>query len=88
MQDSICRSMHQLHLKRQEFKIIFQFGMFNSEFPNTIAKKEFILDYDCIGEEEYEPGTILDQFEKYNDAIYELFEQSIGNVLRNLMKGG
>jgi len=88
MQDSIARSMHQLHFKGDDYKIIFQFGIFNSEFPNTIAQREYILDYDCISEEEHEPQEVLREFNRFNDLIWHLFEESIGEGLRVIMREG
>lgn len=85
MRSSFARSMHQLHFTGDDYKIVFQFGIFNSEFPNTIAKKEFILDYDCISEEEIEPQEVIGKFTRFNDLICELFEQSIGDGLREIM---
>jgi uncharacterized protein (TIGR04255 family) len=82
---NILRSMHQLHLSKDDFKITFQFGIFNSEYPNTITKKEFILDYDCISEQETEPDRVIQYFEQFNKEIENLFEDSIGDGLRNLM---
>jgi uncharacterized protein (TIGR04255 family) len=88
LQVNVSRSMHQLHFNKEDFKIVFQFGIFNSEYPNTITKKEFILDYDCISEEEHEPNSILDKFKRFNEEVYDLFEKSIDEKLRNLMKEG
>ena len=88
MQSSFARSMHQLHFTEEDHKIIFQFGIFNSEFPNTIANKEFILDYDCISEEEHEPHDVLGRFTRFNDFIGNLFEQSIGEGLREIINEG
>ena len=88
LRDSITRSMHQLHLRIDDYKIIFQFGAFNSEFPNTITQKEFILDYDCISEEEHEPNNVLVKFKQFNTQISGLFEQSINANLREIMKKG
>ena len=85
-QSSIARSMHQLHFKEDDYKILFQFGIFNSEFPNTIAQREFILDYDCISEEEHEPHDVLGKFGGFNEQISTLFEESIGEGLRAIMK--
>ncbi|MDR3222248.1 MAG: TIGR04255 family protein [Methanobrevibacter sp.] len=44
---NILRSMHSLEFKEQDYYIQFNFGQFNSVYPNPISKKEFILDYTC-----------------------------------------
>jgi uncharacterized protein (TIGR04255 family) len=64
----------------------FQYGMFNSEYPNPIAKKEFVLDYDLYTNEEIHVDSIKDEVQSYNDTITECFENSIGNKLRELMQ--
>lgn len=87
-QGSIARSMHQLHLTEDDYKVIFQFGIFNSGFPNTIAQKEFILDYDCISEDEHEPQDVLGKFSGFNEIVGKLFEQSISDGLREILKKG
>ena len=64
----------------------FQYGMFNSEYPNPIAKKKFILDYDLYTNEEIDIDSIKDEVHSYNDKITECFENSIGDKLRTLMQ--
>lgn len=86
LQQNILRSMHQLHLIKDDFKIIFQFGIFNSEYPNAIAKKEFILDYDCVLEQETEPDGVIRYFNQFNIEIEKLFEHSINEGLRDIMR--
>ena len=43
----IKKSMNLLEFQTQVCNLKFQFGMFNSEYPNQIALKEFALYYDC-----------------------------------------
>jgi len=88
MQGSIARSMHQLHLKDDDYKVTFQFGVFNSEYPNTIAQKEFILDYDCVSDDEHEPQDVLGKFSGFNEKIWSLFEKSIGDGIREILREG
>jgi len=82
----IARSMNQLNFTMEDCKIIFTFGIFNSEFPNTIAQKEFILDYDCISEDEHEPHDVLGIIKQFNDNVWEFYEKSIGEGLREKMR--
>ena len=55
----------------------FQYGFFNSEFPNKINKREFILDYDCSiklnGQVDNIKKTLLD----LRNNVNSLFENSI-----------
>jgi uncharacterized protein (TIGR04255 family) len=83
----ILRSMHFLEAKEKENKLIFQFGLANSEYPNPIARKEFILDYDCSSKEEISISQIYDKVKEYNEMIVEWFERSITDDLRHMMRG-
>lgn len=84
--DSIVRSMNLLEIDEDDYFLRFQFGLFNSEFPNHIARKEFVLDYDCYTEDQVEISEIYKIVEKFNKIIYKWFERSIDNDLRNFMR--
>jgi len=81
----ILRSMHYLELKEEECDLKFQFGLFNSEYPNPISRKEFILDYDCTTNEEIDILEIFDKAKEFNKKIHEWFEKSILDDLREIM---
>ena len=81
----ISRSMHLLEINEEEYKLRFQFGMHNSEYPSPINRKEFILDYDCISKEEMEIREVPNKVKMFNTIIYEWFESSIMNDLREEM---
>ncbi len=83
----VSRAMSQLHINLGDHLIIFQFGIFNSEYPNIIAQKEFILDYDCASREESEPEEVLSKFKLFYEDIKKLFKQSRGEKLVKIMKG-
>lgn len=81
----IKRSMHLLELKTQGCDLKFQFGQFNSEYPNPIARKEFVLDYDCVIKEALEIGEIYGKAKAFNEVITLWFEKSIGDDLRAIL---
>lgn len=83
--NNISRSMHFLGINEEEYNLIFQFGMHNSEYPSPMNRKEFILDYDCMSKEEIDVIEVLNKVEKFNKIIYEWFESSIMNKLREEM---
>ena len=83
--NNISRSMHLLEINKEEYKLRFQFGMHNSEYPSPISRKEFILDYDCMSKEEMEIGEVPNKVKMFNAIIYEWFELSIMNDLREEM---
>ena len=84
--DNMSRSMHFLEMSEEDYRLRFQFGMFNSEYPNSISKKEFVLDYDCITIGEISPNDTLAITKKFNNIIYNWFEMSIGSELKDMMK--
>jgi uncharacterized protein (TIGR04255 family) len=87
LRESLSRSMTQMTMNIEDRRIIFNFGIFNSEYPNRIAQKDFILDYDCASIEEYEPELVLGKFRLFYDDIKSLFKQSRGIKLIEIMKG-
>lgn len=81
----LARSMHQIHWTADDHRITLRFGLANDDFPNAIAKREFILDLDCftVGEREADEAlAILDQF---HGCIEVLFETTIEERLREEM---
>jgi len=82
---SLSRSLHFLEMNEKEYRLRFQFGMYNSEYPSTIVNKEFVLDYDCITVDTLLPKEIENTTNKFHEIIYKLFEDSIGEKLREEM---
>jgi uncharacterized protein (TIGR04255 family) len=84
--EQLSRSMGTMMMKDAEEAIttIFNYGFFNSLFPNIISKREFILDYDSyriIDENENIPDLLL----KIRNRVNILFEKSILPDLRTIM---
>ncbi|VVB59680.1 Uncharacterised protein [uncultured archaeon] len=84
--DNIIRSMHLLELKEKTHTLRFQFGLFNSEYPNIIARKEFALDYDCFTTEETDISEIFTKAKEFHEVIKKWFEKSIRNGLKDILK--
>jgi uncharacterized protein (TIGR04255 family) len=84
---SLTRAMSQMHMNKGDRLITFQFGIFNSEYPNIITQREFILDYDCVSREECEPDGVLSKLKFFYEEIKKLFKQSRGDKLIKIMKG-
>jgi uncharacterized protein (TIGR04255 family) len=83
--DNVLRSMHLLDVKEEEFDLKFQFGMWNSEYPSPISRKEFVLDYDCILEKEIEISEIFPVSDELHKTVKKWFENSIDDGLREEM---
>jgi uncharacterized protein (TIGR04255 family) len=45
--DKLSRFMGVIEFNREDHRVLFQFGMYNPDYPTTIAQKVFVLDYDC-----------------------------------------
>jgi len=83
---NVLRSMHTLEMKiSDERKIKFNFGIFNSEYPNPVSRREFVLDYDCREDEDFPVSEIETKLKDFNDIIYDWFEISICEGLRTIM---
>jgi len=72
----LSRSVGVMELNKSDYYVRFQYGWFNSEFPNPIAKKEFLLDYDCYSDNESDISSIISQINIMHEEIKNLFEQS------------
>lgn len=68
-----------------DFYVRFQYGMFNSEHPNPIARKEFVLDFDCYTKDEQDISDVLTLLDSFHEKIKEMFESSILGDLRQIM---
>ena len=81
----LTRSMHQYSGKRDDISFGFVYGIKNPEYPNAVARREFILDLDCYIAGVVETGEVLDRVNSLNELCSELFENSIENGLREIM---
>jgi uncharacterized protein (TIGR04255 family) len=86
-QKSVTRAMSQMHLNFGDRTLLFQFGIFNSQYPNYISQKEFILDYDCVCREECEPDAVLSKFKILYEDIKNVFKKCRGEKLLKIMRG-
>lgn len=74
--NELSRSVGVIELNKSDYYIRFQYGWFNSEYPNPIAKKEFLLDYDCYSKNETDISSIFSQIDTFHREIKGLFESS------------
>lgn len=86
--NGVSRLMGILESNTPDYFIRFQYGWFNSEYPNPIARKEFVLDYDCysINEINFSSG-LISQIDKFHEAIKELFKNSKFDELDKILEG-
>ncbi len=86
---TISRSMGQIVIKEDFGDINLSFGLWNSNFPNEISEKLFVLDFDAYSKYPLGLGDsdIKEIIKGYNQKIETLFESLIKEELRKIMKG-
>ncbi len=85
--NSLSRIFHNLEYNYGDYNLKFQFGMHNPDYPATIAKKIFILDYDAYYMGAQEKDEILNNLDKFHSKIQQLFEYCVDDKLREVMNG-
>jgi uncharacterized protein (TIGR04255 family) len=81
------RSLHIIELKEDKYNMNFKFGLFNSEYPNDIFKKEYLLDYDCYIREDTDIPKIYEKVKEFHSIIKEWFDKNTLEGLKKVMKG-
>jgi uncharacterized protein (TIGR04255 family) len=82
--NDISRSLSQITFKKDEYSLGFRYGIYNSAFPSKIAKKEFILDFDCYTQDVNEQN-VIELTRSFNEIIRNFFELCIEDGLREIM---
>lgn len=79
------RTMHTSEYNANGMHLNFRFGMFNPDYPKTLKKDDFALDYDCYYDEPISSSDeVLGYIQIGHDAIQTLFENSITESLRKV----
>jgi len=82
----MTRSIHLAQYSVDGMTLNFRFGLYNKNYPSTIKKNDFTLDFDCFTQEAINnTDEIIRYLKKGHDAIRCLFEGSITNDLRKVM---
>jgi uncharacterized protein (TIGR04255 family) len=82
---TISRAFQIIEFNYGDSAMRFQFGMPNPDYPATVRKKEFILDFDAYGTFMLTKQEITRDLELFHTRISAAFEQVITNVLRRKM---
>jgi uncharacterized protein (TIGR04255 family) len=83
----LARSMHQLVTKYDEdTSVLLQYGIHNPDFPNPVARRQYILDIDCFISGTIERNEVTNHLSNLNIVATEIFENSIDQKLRELME--
>jgi len=82
----MIRSMHMTEYRIDEMTMNFRYGMFNPEYPNSLKKNDFVLDFDFFSNDVIDSADgILHVLDKGHCEIQSLFERSITDSLREVM---
>jgi uncharacterized protein (TIGR04255 family) len=77
----IRRAFHNLTLKDDDTMLVFQYGMHNPDFPASITKKNFVLDYDAYSEGLLDMGDIKGKIDIFHDKIENVPLEASINIL-------
>ena len=78
----IIRSLNRAEYKIDEFNLIFQYGQFNLNYPSTVIKNDFILDYECLNNNPESVNDLADIVVKMDAIISDFYNESIGEILK------
>lgn len=82
----MIRSMHMTEYRIDEMTMNFRYGMFNPEYPNSLKKNDFVLDFDFFSNDVIDSADgIMHVLDKGHHEIQLLFERSITDSLREVM---
>lgn len=81
----ISRSFHNLQINNQDYNLTFHFGMHNPDFPATIKKKSFVLDFDAYFAGLLDKSELREYFKRFHKSIQGLFEKSITDEYRKIL---
>lgn len=81
---TMVRSFHQLQAQRDNLTTIFNYGLYNPDYPNPLARRQFVLDYDCFRADTL-ATEVMQTLDSLNDICEAMFEASIEEGLRSQM---
>ena len=78
--DGLTRSLGNISINKNDVNVTFIFGHYNSEFPNKISRREFVLDYDCSISTLPNPIQISTHLTSIRKVANGLYEKSINHA--------
>lgn len=84
--ETISRAFHVLEFNFGEDLLRFQFGMFNPDYPASIKKKIYTLDYDMYVAKLLDKIDIGETIDRFHEKINRSFEEIITDELRKIME--
>jgi uncharacterized protein (TIGR04255 family) len=84
-QKAIARAFHNLEMNQGDFRLRFQYGIHNPDYPAPVRQRVFVMDLDAFSETPSSISDVSGELAKYHDAIQSAFESSITDALRSEM---
>lgn len=84
--EEFIQVLNRLSVKKDDYILNFQYGLFNAAYPNPNFDKDFILDFDCITKNVKVICDVVDELKRMNKYIQSKFEESITDILREEMR--
>ena len=81
----MARSLHQLVAMRDDISVLLNYGINNPDYPNPVARRQFILDLDCYVSGVVEFAEAEQRIRDVNRLAEDVFEHSIEQGLREKM---
>jgi len=81
-------SSHRMVLSKGDDWINLRYGVKNPDPPEPLAQRWFELDIDCYLSRDISPDEVLKRTDRLHDCVEEMFEESIDESLRTIMKKG
>lgn len=86
LSSSLSKSMHELRFTFDNHRLTMRFGLLNEDFPNPVADRAFLLDFDCYSGGLTEANELVNNLEIFHSTIGKQFERYIDKGLRELME--
>lgn len=86
--EEFIQVLDKLSIKKGNYILNFQYGLFNAAFPDPNFDKDFILDLDCTTTKVKTIDNIVDELKQMNKYIWNKFEDAITDILRDEMNKG
>jgi uncharacterized protein (TIGR04255 family) len=82
----MARSTHQLVAIKDDISVLLNYGIYNPDFPNPVARRQFVIDLDCYCSGVVEFNEAEQRIRDVNALAENVFEHSIEDGLRDKME--
>ena len=84
-EEEFIQIMNKVSIKKRDYILNLQYGLFNAAYPNPNFDKDFILDLDCTTKKVKEIDEVADELKQMNSFIWFKYDGAITDVLREEM---